>query len=150
MHCHRNKRPFKCPSYHWCGDYKSNAKRKQTKNNDEYSDKFKAFYAAYPKEISPGSAWKAWLNIDESYHDLIIERAGAYASIVTIEERDLQYVKHPATWLNAGDWRQEITRKVDPRDCVDCGASYIIGFKYGMKNRKKEYRCAGCSKARSQ
>ena len=146
--CHRFPRPVQFTEDHWCGEYKSNVKRRQTKNSDEYSDGFKMFYEAYPKSKSPNDAWKAWQRIDESYHELIIDRAKAYASVVASEEIDIQYVKHPATWLNKGDWRDAVEAKIDPKDCVDCNKPYEAGFKYAINKGKKVYRCTECSNKR--
>ena len=71
-------------------------------------------------------------------------------TIIKSEDKDMKYVKHPATWLNAGDWRQEIETKKNPKDCVDCGSPYEQGFKYTTDNGRKQYRCPACQEANKE
>jgi hypothetical protein len=126
-------------------------KRKQTKNVVEYSDEFKAFYEAYPKKISPNVAWRSWSDktvLLPEHYQLVIERAKGYAEAVVSEGKDMQYVKHPSTWLRAGDWKTETEKKVGEKDCIVCSAPYSEGHKYRINTRtnKKEYKCEKCRK----
>lgn len=67
-------------------------------------DRFERFYSAYPRKTDRKEAEKAFAKISPDEHLL----AQMLASIEKAREagqfRDLQYTKHPATWLNKGSW----------------------------------------------
>ena len=67
-----------------------------------YPPAFQAFWDAYPKHKDKKAALKAWKQATKEVpNDTLIDAALAYAKD---ENRDPQYTKHPATWLNAGAW----------------------------------------------
>ena len=67
-----------------------------------YPPAFEAFWDAYPKHKDKKAALKAWKRATKEVpNDTLVDAALAYA---TDENRDPQYTKHPATWLNAGAW----------------------------------------------
>ena len=132
----------------WCGQWKTTSPRRQTKNSIEYSAEFKEFYEAYPKKTAPNDAWRAWSNKEKlppEHYGLAIKQAKAYSSMIQAEDKDMKYVKHPATWLNGGCWKDTIVIKSDARACEDCAAPYEDHWKYYKKvNKKKYYRCDSC------
>lgn len=130
----------------WCGKY-STGKARRVKSSPEYSDEFKAFWEVYPKKTAQDAAWKSWRDEDKlppQHYQLAIKQAQAYAEHVT--GKDTKYVKHPATWLNGGCWKDVIEKKIDSKACVGCGKAYQAGHKYTMNGRIKEYRCEECRK----
>ena len=72
-----------------------------------YTDEFLIFWQSYPRRIAKIAAFKAWLKALKmvSSAQELIDGAKRYA--IYISGGDLQFVKHPATWLNAGCWEDE-------------------------------------------
>jgi uncharacterized protein YdaU (DUF1376 family) len=64
---------------------------------------FEAWYAAYPRRLDPGRARKAYASArKKAAPDVLLNAARAYA--VDCIGREPQFIKHPATWLNAEAW----------------------------------------------
>ena len=86
---------------------------------------FDAFYAAYPRKVAKGAARKAWAQ-------MVPDAATAKLIIVSIKKRvatdlvwlnlvnnnELKYIPHPATWLRAEQWEDDYeqakSRKIKP------------------------------------
>jgi len=127
-----------------CGDG-STGKVRRVKASPEYSAEFKEFWEVYPNKKAQDAAWRAWRDEDKlppQHYQLAIKQAQAYAEYVT--DKELKHVKHPATWLNAGCWKDVLEKKIGSKACVDCGKAYQQGHKYTMNGRIKEYRCKEC------
>lgn len=64
---------------------------------------FERFWAAYPRKKAKGAARKAWLSaIKRAKVDTIISAVGSQKF-----DHRLNFVPHPATWLNADQWLDE-------------------------------------------
>lgn len=127
----------------WCGEFKLPRKPIKQKRIETYSPEFDQFYEAYPKKKAPDAAWRAWQAIPLRHYPLVIERAKAYAQSVV--GKDMTYVKHPATWLNSGAWKEITEKKRGAKDCSECYAPYKVGHKFHIDgNGKKKYRCLKC------
>lgn len=77
-------------------------------------DRFKEFYAAYPRRVKPLAAEKAWraaLRRGVSGETLI---AKVREFAVSVRGKDLNYVMHPSTWLNSGAYDNETGLAVVP------------------------------------
>ncbi|WP_353191391.1 replication protein [Pandoraea pnomenusa] len=71
-------------------------------------ERFEIFWAGYPKKKSKKAAEKAFakLNPDEQlYNDLM---AGLGRAKTSGQWANPQFIPHPASWLNAGGWMDEI------------------------------------------
>jgi phage replication O-like protein O len=71
-------------------------------------DRFERFYAAYPKKRSRGVAEKAFAQLnpsEELLRDMLTSLALQVASGGWV---DPQFVPHPASWLNAKGWLDEV------------------------------------------
>ena len=83
----------------------TNSKEEQIKNNErKYSDSdFDSFWSYYPKKVDKGAAVRAFRKAVKN-NDVkeIIDGAIRYASDVNLPEK--QFIKNPATWLNAEAW----------------------------------------------
>jgi hypothetical protein len=80
-------------------------KEQQTKNNERtYSDsEFESFWSNYPKKVDKGAAVRAFKKaLKTSPAVEIIEGAKGYAEDPNLPDK--QFIKHPATWLNAEAW----------------------------------------------
>jgi hypothetical protein len=84
---------------------KTITKNKMIKNNERiYSESdFESFWENYPKKVDKGAATRAFRkaikNLDPA---VVIDGAKAYAQDPNLPEK--QFIKNPATWLNAEAW----------------------------------------------
>lgn len=76
-----------------------------------WMEKFPEWYALYPKHCARGRAEKAWRDIPEvlrkrgqTFDDLMFLTSRFAASVGP----DKKYIPHPASWLNAEGWNDEI------------------------------------------
>jgi hypothetical protein len=70
------------------------------------SDQFEQFWGLYPRKIAKGYARKAWPKaLKLTDFDTIMDGVQRYADYV--DGKDLQYVKHGASWLNSEGWSDE-------------------------------------------
>jgi hypothetical protein len=86
----------------------NNIKNNNLKNNERiYSDSieihFESFWNLYPKKTDKGAARRAFRKAAKSQDlALIVDAAGRYAEDPNLPEK--QFIKNPATWLNAEAW----------------------------------------------
>lgn len=84
---------------------------------------FDQFYAAYPRKVGKQDAQKAWVKLKPNA-DLLalilaaIENQKAGADWL---RDDGQYIPHPATWLRAGRWLDEVRPYVAPAPRLPAG-----------------------------
>jgi biotin operon repressor len=80
-------------------------KNKEIKNNERiYSDsQFEEFWNYYPKKVDKGAALRAFRKAAKNEDvTLVIDGAKRYAEDPNLPEK--QFIKNPATWLNAEAW----------------------------------------------
>jgi biotin operon repressor len=80
-------------------------KKNNLKNNERiYSDsKFDSFWESYPKKVDKGAALRAFRRAVKNQDPaVVIAGAKAYAEDPNLPEK--QFIKNPATWLNAEAW----------------------------------------------
>jgi hypothetical protein len=66
---------------------------------------FVEFWTAYPRKVDRAAAWRAWQRVTRTTNpDKIIAAVREYPFDVS----RIRYVKHPATWLNAGSWEDDL------------------------------------------
>jgi biotin operon repressor len=83
----------------------NNIKKNNLKNNERiYSDsEFDSFWESYPKKVDKGAALRAFRRaIKNQDPAVVIAGAKAYAEDPNLPEK--QFIKNPATWLNAEAW----------------------------------------------
>lgn len=80
-------------------------KEQQVKNNERIYDdsQFEEFWNYYPKRVDKGAALRAFRKAVKN-HDVkeIIQGAIYYAADINLPDK--QFIKNPATWLNAEAW----------------------------------------------
>lgn len=87
---------------------KNNIKNTKIKNNERiYSDSleisFTQFWNNYPKKVDKGAALRAFRKASKTQDlALVVEGAKRYAEDPNLPDK--QYIKNPATWLNAESW----------------------------------------------
>lgn len=86
---------------------------------------FEDFYAAYPRHVRKDSARTAWTKVLKRGvpPELIIAGAVRYATDPN-RDRDLNFIPHPASWLNGGGWDDEpCTPRTNGREPTSSGLS---------------------------
>ena len=76
-------------------------------NNQEYIDRFDIFWKQYPRKVAKPNALKSWLKIKPD--DVVLKKMLDAINHQGLAGREMQFVPHPATWLNANRWEDEIT-----------------------------------------
>ena len=78
-------------------------------------DKFSIFYKTYPRKKAPKDAKKAWAKIVEKLggmpdelFDIIIGSIEKQKEQWNDAGTEMTYIPYPATWLNKGQWEDEI------------------------------------------
>jgi uncharacterized protein YdaU (DUF1376 family) len=67
---------------------------------------FVRFYRAYPNQVSPGVAYRAWLRIqpDEALVEQMLSAIAWQSTQPNWLRDEGQWIPHPSTWLNAEGW----------------------------------------------
>jgi uncharacterized protein YdaU (DUF1376 family) len=76
-------------------------------NNQEYIDRFDIFWKQYPRKVARPNAIKAWLKIKPD--DVVLKKMLDAINHQQLPSKEIQFVPHPASWLNANRWEDEIT-----------------------------------------
>lgn len=78
---------------------------------DKPADAFAMFWAAYPNKKAKGSAEKVWAKLkpDHQLAETIISAVQKHKLSADWTKDEGQYIPHPATWLNAKRWEDEVT-----------------------------------------
>jgi len=79
--------------------------------NKEYIDRFDVFWKKYPRKVAKPHALKAWMKIKPD--DALTQQMIIAIDKQDLCNRDIQFVPHPATWLNRGQWEDEVASKQD-------------------------------------
>jgi hypothetical protein len=83
--------------------------RKKKKETAESAETFESFWQAYPKRVAKEAARKAYDKAIEGGVTGATLLAGAQRYAVERQGQPPRYTKHPATWLNAGCWEDELS-----------------------------------------
>lgn len=82
----------------------------------EQQKRFECFYAAYPRKRSRIAAEKAFAKLNPDDALLAELLAGIERAKTTEQWRDPTKIPHPASWLNAGAWEDDIETTYGPRE----------------------------------
>jgi hypothetical protein len=77
-------------------------------NKDWPENAFEVFWLQYPRRVAKKAARSAFERVRKSGEvdfDTLVAGVRNYAAAVA--GKDMQYVAHPATWLNQGRWDDE-------------------------------------------
>lgn len=74
--------------------------------NKEYIDRFDDFWKHYPRKVAKPNALKAWLKLKPD--DDLTKKIISAISNQNLASREQQFIPHPASWLNAQRWEDEI------------------------------------------
>ena len=73
---------------------------------EEHGRAFAEFWIGYPKKRAKDAAERAWTKLAPADRDLVLERLPLFVACRQWQEQGGQFIPHPATWLNSGDWRE--------------------------------------------
>jgi hypothetical protein len=94
---------------------------------------FDDFYNLYPKKVGKQQAIKAYNKaIKSTDHQAIIEGVKNYKIQIASKKIEMQYIKQPATWLNAGCWDDDFTDIKTKTSISDDWANEPEGLSYGF------------------
>lgn len=82
------------------------ATNKPITNNKEYIDRFDTFWKHYPRKVAKPNALKAWLKLKPD--DALTKTIISAISNQNLASREQQFIPHPASWLNAQRWEDEV------------------------------------------
>jgi hypothetical protein len=74
--------------------------------NAPTEQEFAEFYRLYPRKVKPLEAKKAFLKARNLVsYEILLESVRRFASDPNLPQK--QFIPHPSTWLNAGEWESE-------------------------------------------
>ena len=80
----------------------------------DWPEDFEAqFWAAYPRRVAKIAAFKALGKVRKTRSvpwEILIAGVRSYAEWA--KSKNMEYIKHPTTWLNGGCWDDELTKPV--------------------------------------
>lgn len=85
---------------------KLRSKKEEIKKED--NTLFEEFYKTYPRRVGRTNALKAFEKLKEPDRLIAIEAVKKQLEAGMFKLTEMQYIKHPATWLNAGCYLDEI------------------------------------------
>lgn len=90
------------------------SEEKGCRGKGELEERFKRFWAAYPRREAKQNAWKAFqqLNPDEELMSVMIPWIGLACG--SEQWQDKSKIPHPATWLNQRRWEGDPPPKAPP------------------------------------
>ncbi|MFH1614890.1 MAG: hypothetical protein ABIG61_07390 [Planctomycetota bacterium] len=96
--------------------------------------RFNRFWAVYPRRVAIGNAKKVWAKIkpDDNLTQKMITAIGKQA-MAHGWYRDKKFCPHPATWLNAERWNDEVEKPAS-----DLSQQYAVLTTEDMKRKRDE------------
>lgn len=103
--CRLHPLPIEVHDGYWCCDWQAKEKAKVTGTLPALTSEFEQFWAEYPRKIGKKAAQKAFQNAQDRprIDDLLEALRKAKRSQQWLKDNG-QFIPHPATWLNRGQW----------------------------------------------
>lgn len=76
------------------------------------ADEFEAWYAAYPVDRNKTAARREWAKTRTEHPADLLARTKQFAR--SVQGKDLQFVKHPTTWLRDRMWERVVLPTISP------------------------------------
>jgi hypothetical protein len=105
----------------------------QPRSTAELAEGFERFWSAYPRKVAKEAARKAWAKAIKGGVELETLIAGAQRYAAERAGQDPKFTKHPATWLNAGCWQDEM-----PAGAVIDQAGNVVAIEQPPPQREDE------------
>ena len=74
---------------------------------------FDEFWSLYPRKIAKATARKAWAKLSAEQQLMAAKAIDAHCQYWSAKETELEFIPHPATWLNAERWEDELV--IEPK-----------------------------------
>jgi hypothetical protein len=72
---------------------------------------FDEFWALYPRRIAKAAARKSWARLTPEQQLAAARAVQNHAQYWSTKETELEFIPHPATWLNQERWEDELVIK---------------------------------------
>lgn len=83
--------------------------RKESKDNN-YTTQFEIFWGAVPSKVDKKKSFKAYKSaIKKIDEDSLLEKIKDYSRLCEVNKTELEYIKHPSSWLNGECWENDYT-----------------------------------------
>jgi len=92
------------------GNSSSSSSSSSLKMKEEIDAAFDTFWAAYPKKKSKGQAEKVWAKLQpgEVLFAIMLQKIAQASQTHEWKKENGKFIPHPATWLNAKGWEDEL------------------------------------------
>jgi hypothetical protein len=74
---------------------------------------FDEFWSLYPRKIAKAVARKAWQRLSAEQQLMAAKAIDAHCQYWSAKETELEFIPHPATWLNQERWEDELV--IEPK-----------------------------------
>jgi len=74
---------------------------------------FDEFWSLYPRKIAKAVARKAWQRLSEEQQLMAAKAIDEHCQYWSAKETELDFIPHPATWLNQERWEDELV--IEPK-----------------------------------
>ena len=91
--------------------------KKRKAPGQQYAPEFERFWAAFPKKVSKGAAYKAWKK-EKPPLDACLKTLAWQTKTLEWTKDSGQFIPHPSTWLNARGWENQPLQPVPPPNRV--------------------------------
>lgn len=82
---------------------------KRSRTTRTYSDEYEDFWKAYPRKVGKPEALKAYTKARKTVDNQTLIEAVQKQTATAWKDKEIDFIPHPATWLNQGRWMDEIT-----------------------------------------
>ena len=74
---------------------------------------FDEFWSIYPRKIAKAVARKSWQRLSASQQLMAAKAIDTHCQYWKTKETELEFIPHPATWLNQERWEDELV--IEPK-----------------------------------
>jgi len=74
---------------------------------------FDEFWSLYPRKIAKATARKAWAKLSAEQQLMAAKAIDTHCQYWSAKETELEFIPHPATWLNNERWEDELV--IEPK-----------------------------------
>ena len=74
---------------------------------------FDEFWSIYPRKIAKAVARKAWARLTDEQQLMAAKAINTHCEYWRAKETELEFIPHPATWLNQERWEDELV--IEPK-----------------------------------
>ena len=74
---------------------------------------FDEFWSLYPRKLAKAAARKAWAKLTPEQQLMAAKAIDTHCQYWKTKETELEFIPHPATWLNQERWEDELV--IEPK-----------------------------------